>query len=100
MVMLYTSHVQKSLMREIMNIATFYKHIGIYAYKRESLLKMHSLEQPDIEKAESLEQLRALYYGMKLKLQRLNTMQSGSIRWKICICLKSLWKHNFNFLKD
>lgn len=52
------------------DIATFYKHIGIYAYKRESLLKMHSLEQPDIEKAESLEQLRALYYGMKIKTSK------------------------------
>ena len=48
-------------------IATFYKHIGIYAYKRDSLFKMNQLEQADIEKAESLEQLRALYYGMKIK---------------------------------
>ncbi len=47
--------------------ATFYKHIGIYAYKRESLFKMNKLEQAQIEKAESLEQLRALYYGMKIK---------------------------------
>ena len=47
--------------------ATFYKHIGIYAYKRESLFKMSELAQPAIEKAESLEQLRALYYGMKIK---------------------------------
>ncbi len=49
------------------DIATFYKHIGIYAYKRDSLFKMNKLEQADIEKAESLEQLRALYYGMKIK---------------------------------
>ncbi len=49
------------------DIAKFYKHIGIYAYKRESLFKMTKLEQPEIEKAESLEQLRALYNGMKIK---------------------------------
>ncbi len=48
-------------------IAKFYKHIGIYGYKRESLFKMTKLAQSDIEKAESLEQLRALYYGMKIK---------------------------------
>ena len=48
-------------------ISTFYKHIGIYAYKREALFKMTELEQPEIEIAESLEQLRALYYGMKIK---------------------------------
>ena len=49
------------------DIAKFYKHIGIYAYKRESLFKMTQLEQPDIERAESLEQLRALYNGMRIK---------------------------------
>ena len=49
------------------DIATFYKHIGIYAYKRDSLFKMTQYPQPEIEQAESLEQLRALYNGMKIK---------------------------------
>lgn len=49
------------------DIARFYKHIGIYAYKRESLFKMTQFPQPEIEQAESLEQLRALYNGMKIK---------------------------------
>ncbi len=48
-------------------IAKFYKHIGIYGYRRESLFKMTKMAQPDIEKAESLEQLRALYNGMRIK---------------------------------
>lgn len=50
-----------------MGIAKFYKHIGIYGYRRESLFKMTKFEQPEIERAESLEQLRALYNGMKIK---------------------------------
>ena len=50
-----------------MGIATFYKHIGIYGYKRESLFRMTEFDQPKIEQAESLEQLRALYNGMKIK---------------------------------
>lgn len=49
------------------NIAKFYKHIGIYGYKRESLFQMTQFPQPEIEQAESLEQLRALYNGMKIK---------------------------------
>lgn len=49
------------------DVANFYKHIGIYAYKRESLFKMTQFSQPAIEQAESLEQLRALYNGMKIK---------------------------------
>ncbi len=48
-------------------IAKFYKHIGIYGYKRESLFKMTQYPQPEVEQAESLEQLRALYNGMKIK---------------------------------
>lgn len=49
-------------------IADFYKHIGIYAYRKESLAKMSELAQPKVEQTESLEQLRALYYGMKIKV--------------------------------
>ncbi len=50
-----------------LGIAKFYKHIGIYGYKRESLLKMAQFPQCEIEQTESLEQLRALYNGMKIK---------------------------------
>lgn len=45
----------------------FYAHIGLYAYKREALLKMTELPQTNLEKAESLEQLRALQNGMTIK---------------------------------
>lgn len=48
-------------------IATFYGHLGIYGYKREALIKMTSLPQTPLEKTESLEQLRALENGMKIK---------------------------------
>ena len=46
----------------------YYAHIGMYAYKKEALLKMTSYPQANIEKTESLEQLRALYNGMKIKV--------------------------------
>ena len=48
--------------------AKYYAHIGMYGYKKESLLKMTSYPQADIEKTESLEQLRALYNGMNIKV--------------------------------
>jgi len=48
--------------------ASYYAHIGIYGYKKESLLKLTQSEQADIEKQESLEQLRALKIGMKIKV--------------------------------
>jgi len=50
------------------NEASFYAHIGIYCYRRNSLIKMTKLEQADIERQESLEQLRALKNGMKIKV--------------------------------
>jgi 3-deoxy-manno-octulosonate cytidylyltransferase (CMP-KDO synthetase) len=47
--------------------AAFYGHLGVYGYKREALLKMTSANQTMLEMAESLEQLRALQMGMKIK---------------------------------
>lgn len=49
------------------NIATFYGHLGIYGYKRKALESMTTLPQTPLEKTESLEQLRALENGMKIK---------------------------------
>ncbi|HEY4611367.1 MAG TPA: 3-deoxy-manno-octulosonate cytidylyltransferase [Bacteroidota bacterium] len=46
----------------------FYKHIGLYVYRRESLLKYASLPESPLEKAEKLEQLRAMEAGMKIKV--------------------------------
>ena len=48
--------------------APYYAHIGIYGYKKESLIKMTQLPQSYLEKQESLEQLRALQNGMKIKV--------------------------------
>lgn len=48
--------------------ASYYAHIGIYGYKKDSLIKMTQLPQADIEMQESLEQLRALKNGMKIKV--------------------------------
>lgn len=47
-----------------------YKHIGIYAYRREFLLAYAKMEPTPLERAESLEQLRALENGYKIKCIR------------------------------
>ena len=48
-------------------VATFYGHLGIYGYKRKALEMMTTLPQTPLERTESLEQLRALENGMKIK---------------------------------
>ena len=45
-----------------------FKHIGIYAYRRDFLLTFAKMEPTPLEQAESLEQLRALENGCKIRV--------------------------------
>lgn len=47
---------------------TFYKHIGIYGYRRTVLSEITKLEVSSLERAESLEQLRWLENGYRIKV--------------------------------
>ena len=47
---------------------TFYKHIGLYVYRRDFLLDYTNLAPTPLEEKESLEQLRALENGYKIKV--------------------------------
>lgn len=47
---------------------TFYKHIGLYAYRAETLREITQLPQSTLEKAESLEQLRWLDHGYVIRV--------------------------------
>ena len=47
---------------------TYYKHIGIYAYRTKVLSEITQLPQSSLELAESLEQLRWLENGYKIKV--------------------------------
>ena len=46
----------------------FLKHLGIYAYRREVLAEVTRLPQSSLEKAESLEQLRWLQNGYRIRV--------------------------------
>jgi len=49
-------------------LSNYLKHIGIYAYRRDILFKIITWPQTAMEKTEKLEQLRALEYGVKIKI--------------------------------
>lgn len=51
-----------------LNIETYRKHLWLYAYKRDFLLEYVNMPQTHLEKLESLEQLRILENGFKIKL--------------------------------
>jgi 3-deoxy-manno-octulosonate cytidylyltransferase (CMP-KDO synthetase) len=44
-----------------------YKHIGLYGFRRDFLLTFAALPQTPLEQAESLEQLRALEHGYRIR---------------------------------
>ncbi len=46
----------------------YFKHIGPYAYRMEFLIRFTRMERGELEKAESLEQLRALENGFRIKV--------------------------------
>lgn len=47
---------------------TYYKHIGLYAYRADALKEITALPQSSLELAESLEQLRWLENGYTIKV--------------------------------
>jgi 3-deoxy-manno-octulosonate cytidylyltransferase (CMP-KDO synthetase) len=46
--------------------AAFLRHIGVYAYQRDALMRYVRLPETELERFEKLEQLRALAAGMRI----------------------------------
>jgi 3-deoxy-manno-octulosonate cytidylyltransferase (CMP-KDO synthetase) len=47
--------------------APAWAHVGLYVYRRETLLRLAALPPTAMERAEALEQLRALEHGIRIK---------------------------------
>ena len=45
-----------------------WRHVGLYVYRRECLLRVSSLAPTALERAEALEQLRALEHGVRIRV--------------------------------
>lgn len=62
-------HIRGREQSEWLDHFTFYKHIGIYAYRTAVLGEITALKQSPLELAEALEQLRWIENGYKLKVE-------------------------------
>lgn len=55
------------------------RHVGIYAYSREALLKFVSLPVGELEEIEDLEQLRALENGMRIHVVKIREFHGAGV---------------------
>jgi 3-deoxy-manno-octulosonate cytidylyltransferase (CMP-KDO synthetase) len=65
---LYFSRSPIPYERNPLESKSIYGHVGLYAYRKDFLLKFASLDPTPLEMAESLEQLRALEHGFRIKM--------------------------------
>lgn len=70
-------HVRNTPEAEWLAKQTFYKHIGMYAYRTDILKKITELATGLLEKAESLEQLRWLENGFRIAVEETKTETIG-----------------------
>ena len=54
--------------RETLMKAEYFKHIGVYAFRKNALLDFAKLKMQSLEIAEKIECIRYLEYGMKIKM--------------------------------
>lgn len=58
-------------------VQQYLRHIGIYAYRKEFLLKISASPQTPLEKIEKLEQLRAIEYGYPILVGKVEHTSDG-----------------------
>jgi 3-deoxy-manno-octulosonate cytidylyltransferase (CMP-KDO synthetase) len=64
---LYFSRAAVPFTRANCRPAPAWRHIGLYVYRREVLLRLATLPPTEMEQSEALEQLRALEHGIRIK---------------------------------
>ncbi len=73
---LYFSRAPIPYRREDAAAPRWLQHVGLYAYRREFLLRFVGLPQGEAERAEGLEQLRALEHGFRIRCAVIEGWQS------------------------
>jgi 3-deoxy-manno-octulosonate cytidylyltransferase (CMP-KDO synthetase) len=79
---------------------TSFHHIGVYAYRRETLLRFVTLPQSNLEQTEKLEQLRALEAGIPIRMLITDYQGIGIDTPEDLIQMESLLKHKSVIIKE
>lgn len=61
-------HVRDGTIEEGVRKGLYWRHIGIYGYRREFLMRLVKTPPCALEEAEKLEQLRALWIGCRMRV--------------------------------
>jgi len=73
---------------------TYYKHLGIYGYRKSFLLKYGELAPTPLQLAEDLEQLKVLEHGYKIKTAVVKSQSIGIDTPEDLNKIELLWKQN------
>lgn len=76
------------------NTTKFFRHVGIYGYKKNVLLELVSLPQSSLELIEGLEQLRAVENGIRIKMIKSNKKTMGIDTPEDLEKLERFWKND------
>ena len=74
---LYFSRSVIPFIRDEGTKAKFYKHIGVYGYRKNTLLQFTKWPQGNLEKIEKLEQLRYLENGIRIRMVETSNVSIG-----------------------
>ncbi len=74
---LYFSRSVLPYPREVSQNSIYYKHIGVYAFRKEAIIKFSNLPMSPLEISEKIECLRYLENGMRLKMVETNFIGIG-----------------------
>ena len=69
---MYFSRLPIPFNRDNISGVNYYKHIGVYAYRKDILMQFNKLKSSDYEHVEKLEQLRFLQNGISIKMVKTN----------------------------
>lgn len=89
---LYFSRAFIPFPRDEKSEGIYFKHIGIYAYRKEALMQFTQLEESILEKTEKLEQLRYLENGFRIRLAETDISTIGIDTEEDLQKARQLWK--------